>query len=126
MSWKTKPALPVGAIVSSLPDNHSIVVQADAGVRRARCAAGMPWTWDGVTFALLHPRARHYDEPARKTNDLSCVLRIAAGNRRVLLTGDIEGPSEADLLAQGALLQEKEINLESYYADWLPVATKNW
>ena len=98
-------ALPVGAIVSSLPDDHSIVVHADASVRRARCAAGMQWTWDGVTFALLHPRARHYDEPARKSNDLSCVLRIAAGNRRLLLTGDIEGPSEADLLTQGAALE---------------------
>ena len=98
-------ALPVGAIVSSLPDDHSIVVHAGASVRRVRCAAGMQWTWDGVAFALLHPQARHYDEPARKSNDLSCVLRIAAGNRRLLLTGDIEGPSEADLLTQGAALE---------------------
>ena len=98
-------ALPVGAIVSSLPDDHPIVVHADASVRRVRCAAGMQWTWDGVAFALLHPQARHYDEPARKSNDLSCVLRIAAGNRRLLLTGDIEGPSEGDLLAQGAALE---------------------
>jgi competence protein ComEC len=97
-------ALPVGAIVSSLPDDHSIVVHAGASVRRVRCAAGMQWTWDGVAFALLHPQARHYDDAARKSNDLSCVLRIAAGNRRLLLTGDIEGPSEADLLAQGAAL----------------------
>jgi competence protein ComEC len=97
-------ALPVGAIVSSLPDNHPIVVHAGAGVRRTRCAAGMQWAWDGVTFALLHPRARHYDEPARKSNDLSCVLHIAAGDRSLLLTGDIEAPSEADLLTQRAAL----------------------
>ncbi|HKU85554.1 MAG TPA: DNA internalization-related competence protein ComEC/Rec2 [Casimicrobiaceae bacterium] len=97
-------ALPVGTIVSSLPDNHPIVVHADASVRRTRCAAGMQWTWDGVTFRLLHPRPRHYDEPTRKSNDLSCVLHITAGDRRLLLTGDIEAPSEADLLVQGTAL----------------------
>jgi competence protein ComEC len=64
----------------------------------------MQWTWDGVTFTLLHPRPRHYDEPARKSNDVSCVLRIEAGDRHLLLTGDIEAQSEADLLAQGTAL----------------------
>ena len=96
--------VPVEALISSLPDDHPILVHAGRDVRRARCAAGMQWTWDGVTFTLLHPRPRHYDEPARKSNDLSCVLRIVAGDRRLLLTGDIEAPSEAELLVQGAPL----------------------
>ena len=97
-------ALPVEAVVSSLPDNHPVLVHAGPGVRRTRCAADMQWTWDGVTFTLLHPRPRHYDEPARKSNDVSCVLRIEAGDRHLLLTGDIEAQSEADLLAQGTAL----------------------
>jgi competence protein ComEC len=95
-------ALPVRALVSSLPDDHPILVHGDSGVRRTRCAAGMQWTWDGVVFTLLHPRPPHYGEAARRSNDLSCVLRIDAGARRLLLTGDIEAPSEADLLAQRA------------------------
>ena len=97
-------AVPVNAVVSSLPDDHPILLHAGPSVRRTRCAAGMRWTWDGVTFTLLHPRPNHYDEPARKSNDVSCVLRLDAGERRLLLTGDIEAPSEADLLAQGAEL----------------------
>ena len=97
-------ALPVSTVVSSLPYDHPILVHAGPGVRRMRCAAGMQWTWDGITFMLLHPRPRHYDEGARKSNDLSCVLRIAAGQRRLLLTGDIEARSEVDLLAQGIAL----------------------
>jgi competence protein ComEC len=45
---------------------------------------------------MLHPGA----EPlSRKTNDLSCVLRISAGGRAMLLTSDIEAVSEMALLA---------------------------
>ena len=51
-------------------------------------------------FALLHPAAG--DPAPRKVNDLSCVLRIAAGARSMLLTGDIERASEALLVARAA------------------------
>jgi hypothetical protein len=51
-----------------------------------------------VRFALLHPAT---DDPVpRKTNDLSCVLRVSAGARSMLLTGDIERASEALLVAR--------------------------
>lgn len=33
-----------------------------------------------------------------KSNHLSCVLRVEAGGRRMLLTSDIEAPDEAELL----------------------------
>ena len=49
---------------------------------------------------LLHPASEHYGDATRKTNDLSCVLRIeTAKAARVLLTGDIEARSEADAAA---------------------------
>lgn len=61
-----------------------------------RCAAGQRWNWDGVRFELLHPETAQ--ARAKKSNDLSCVLKVSAGGRSMLLTGDIERPAEADLL----------------------------
>ncbi len=72
------------------------------------CQAGQRWSWDGVDFAVLHPG----NEPAAeaggagrqpKTNHQSCVLRITAGNHRLLLTSDIEAADEAAILARAAL-----------------------
>ena len=60
------------------------------------CAAGHGWTWDGVRFEILHPKGA--GARARKTNDLSCVLKVSAGSRSMLLTGDIEKPAELELL----------------------------
>lgn len=70
-----------------------------AGVQGGRCEAGQRWSWDGVAFEVLHPAAGAYDGNS-KPNHLSCVLRIAAGGRRMLLTSDIEAPDEAALLAR--------------------------
>ena len=61
------------------------------------CVAGQRWVWDGVTFEVLHPAAEDYAGPARP-NHLSCVLRIEAGGRRMLLTSDIEAAAETALL----------------------------
>ena len=54
------------------------------------CVAGSEWVWDGVYFEILHPR----NHAAWEGNNLSCVLRVSAGNHRLLLTGDIETPVE--------------------------------
>jgi competence protein ComEC len=66
-----------------------------------RCAAGQRWHWDEVQFEVLHP-------PPGATegleNNASCVLRVSAGGHTLLLTGDIEAPAEAALVAQGAAL----------------------
>lgn len=56
------------------------------------CRRGQAWNWDGVAFAVLHPRS----ETAEQTdNDRSCVLRVATGQGSVLLPGDISGRVEA-------------------------------
>ncbi|MFX1677951.1 DNA internalization-related competence protein ComEC/Rec2 [Mitsuaria sp. CC2] len=67
------------------------------------CRRGQQWTWDGVRFAVLSPIADG-DAPrgskALKRNATSCVLRVDAAGRRVLLTGDIEAPQEARLVRE--------------------------
>jgi competence protein ComEC len=81
-------ALPVAELRSSVE-----------GMAGSRCAAGQRWHWDGVEFEMLYPDIAAYSVD-RKSNHLSCVLRITAGHQRMLLTGDIEAPDEAALLAQ--------------------------
>jgi competence protein ComEC len=64
------------------------------------CEAGQRWDWDGVRFEFLHPAAGTPLAEA-KPNALSCVLRVVdAAGRSVLLTGDIEAPQEAALVAR--------------------------
>ncbi|MDX1375866.1 MAG: ComEC/Rec2 family competence protein, partial [Burkholderiales bacterium] len=71
------------------------------GATHARCLRGLGWTWDGVEFSLLHPERDAARAAARRVreNDRSCVLRVRAGARAMLLTGDIERGVEAALVA---------------------------
>lgn len=62
------------------------------------CRRGDAWRWDGVEFEWLHPGHRELDGD----NDRSCVLRVRAGRHTLLLTGDIERPAEAELVASVA------------------------
>lgn len=64
-----------------------------------RCRSGMRWQWDGISFDVLHPDAGD----RRDGNNASCVVEVSAGRHRVLLTGDIEKPVEARLVAQNRL-----------------------
>lgn len=94
-------ALPVQRISSSLTDDHPLL----AGRAHSRCDDGQSWQWDGVRFDMLHPAPEGHGA-ARKSNALSCVLRVVdAQGRSLLLTGDIEAPQEAALLRRhGAAL----------------------
>jgi competence protein ComEC len=53
------------------------------------------WTW-------LHPPP---DRAFEHVNDTSTVIRIEAGGRRILLTGDVEAPAIAQLLATAVDLE---------------------
>jgi competence protein ComEC len=88
-------ALPVGWLLTSLPDFDPLVVQADPALR---CEAGRSWEWDGVRFELLHPARESYANFAVRDNDRSCVLAVAAPGGRFLLPADIERRSEEELL----------------------------
>jgi len=79
-------ALAVGKVLSSLGDG--------AG---EPCRNGQNWDWNGVRLTVLHPEAEDYAEK-RKSNNLSCVLRIEASGKRMLLTSDIEARDEAAML----------------------------
>jgi competence protein ComEC len=81
-------ALAVGEVRSSLTE-----------IGGERCLAGQRWNWNGVGFVVLHPAADGYGSE-RKSNNLSCVLQVDAGGRRMLLTSDIEARDEAALLAR--------------------------
>jgi competence protein ComEC len=69
-----------------------------------RCVAGERWEWDGVRFAFVHPSARMYDSK-RKSNDVSCVLRIEGSDgSSALLTGDVEALAEHEMVGGTAQL----------------------
>ncbi len=62
-----------------------------AGIEARACRRGDAWLWDGVRFRTLAPARREAG------NDASCVIEVAHGGRRALLTGDIESAAEATL-----------------------------
>ncbi|MDE2615617.1 MAG: DNA internalization-related competence protein ComEC/Rec2 [Burkholderiales bacterium] len=99
-------AQPDADLLSSLEDAHELQTLR----RSRRCMAGQVWDWDGVHFEVLHPPAGDYGR-ARRSNALSCVLRISNGLQTALLAGDIEKAQEARLVQEGAALR----------ADWLLV-----
>ena len=85
---------PQASLLSSIEDAHEL-----QSLRKStRCTAGQRWVWDGVTFEVLHPAAADY-ALTRKSNALSCVLRISNGDQTALLAGDIEAPQELLLAA---------------------------
>lgn len=88
-------AVPVGFLLTSLPDADPLVVQAE---RSARCVSGESWEWDGVRFEILHPERASYEARALRDNDRSCVLRVVARGATALLPADIEQRSEKALL----------------------------
>jgi len=79
---KRYPGLPVvGAAVGDLPS--------------IPCRAGTAWEWDGFRFDVLHPGV---NAGSSSDNDGSCVLRISGAGVRLLLPGDIEAPTERQLV----------------------------
>jgi len=89
---------PQAELLSSIEASNSLQTLRPA----TRCIAGQQWEWDGVHFAVIHPPAADYDK-ALKPNAMSCVLRISNGRRTALLTGDIEQPQEARLVAEASI-----------------------
>jgi competence protein ComEC len=88
--------VPVGWLATSLPDDHAM---AALPVTHRRCLDGESWDWDGVRFEMMHPRPDDY-ERMRQTNDLSCVLKVTAAGRTMLLTADIEARTESALVTR--------------------------
>ena len=64
-----------------------------------------------VAFEILHPLEADYEKEAGKSNDMSCVLKIASASGSILLTGDIEARSEAQLLRTSAASLRSDVML---------------
>ncbi len=86
---------PQATLLSSIEDDHEIRSLRDS----ERCVAGMRWQWDGVEFAVLHPGANDY-ELSKKSNAMSCTLRIVGAGSSALFVGDLEQAQELGLVAQ--------------------------
>lgn len=87
-------SLPVSRLFSSIPE-----------LAGEPCEAGNGWQWDGVRFSILHPEAGDYQRQIKKTNSMSCVLRVEAAGASVLLPGDIEAENEKALIARSPSLR---------------------
>lgn len=84
--------IPVGMILSSEIDLIPKFTSNDTIIKP--CYSGQHWHWDGIEFLMIHPDTFQ----TAKRNDHCCVLQIKAGKQKILLTGDIEMPSEKKLL----------------------------
>ena len=114
--------VPVKAMHTSLPPGHALLQTPDAEGRQpsqVACEAGQHWRWDGVDFDVMHPfdpiRSAAQGE-MRPDNAVSCVLRVRAHGRQVLITGDIESAQEAEMAArQGATELASEVLLVPHH-----------
>jgi competence protein ComEC len=109
-------AMPTREVLSSLEPEHSLLQgRGPRTPAHTRCEDGQSWTWDGVQFSVLHPRAADYAQQ-HKTNDVSCVLRIVdAQGRSALLAGDIEAPQEAALVQRHAAELHSDVLLVPHH-----------
>ncbi len=77
--------MPPPRVISGEPQRLPASLQAES------CRSGERWEWDGVHFVLWQWSG------ARNGNQASCVLLVEAGGERLLLTGDIDKPTEEAL-----------------------------
>ena len=91
----------VSDLVGKLPVQRILTSERlpDAAIAAFRCREGQQWSVNGVVIRVLHPSAGSPFEG----NNASCVVDVSAGNRHLLLTGDIEAAAEAWLLQRDDL-----------------------
>lgn len=85
----------VDRIATSVPDRFS-----NSHVFAQNCYEGQKWRWDGIDFQFLSPPSSMtiLDNQTLTANNASCVLHISNGKNSILLTGDIEKPTENNLV----------------------------
>ena len=75
------------------------------------CLAGQHWQWEGVNFQFLSPR--HTGTGSKNNN--SCVLKIESDYGSVLLTGDIEAPTEKILVQHQAKYLKSDVLIAPHH-----------
>lgn len=102
----------VDRMLTSVPfENHLAALP----VAQGPCVAGDAWEWDGVKFEFLHPLAADYEKEGGKSNDMSCVLKVTSVSGSILLTGDIEARSEAQLIARAGSKLHSDVLLVPHH-----------
>ncbi len=99
-------SVPTDWMLNSLPFEHPL---SAAPVQHIACVDGQRWQWDGVSFEVLYPESAQYRHPPPKTNNMSCVIRVASRHGTVLIAGDIEAEDEATLLRQRATALHSDV-----------------
>jgi len=97
-------AMPIDRLLSSIPE-----------LGGDKCHAGQRWEWDGVRFLILHPDSADYADPAKKPNNLSCVLRIETAGGSMLLPADIEADDEQALIERSSSLLRSTVLLVPHH-----------
>ncbi|MDZ7653109.1 MAG: DNA internalization-related competence protein ComEC/Rec2 [Burkholderiaceae bacterium] len=93
--------LPGTPVFTSIDPAHPMFADA-GGVQRCTDQDPVVSASGQLEARFLHPTAADYDE-RRSTNAMSCVLLLAFGAHRLLLTGDAPARQEAELLARDPL-----------------------
>ncbi len=86
------------SVIKAYPAVPIIASDGSLKLKSKACLREEKWIWDGVSFEFLHPPA-YFPYLA---NDSSCVLRIEAGGKVALLTGDIGKHVEYRLVKEQA------------------------
>lgn len=81
-----KQRIPIGEVISNGLGKYASF---------AHCRDTPAWEWEGVHFRFLNPKTAFSD-----SNNRSCVLKITANGRSMLLTGDIEKKAEDALVGR--------------------------
>jgi len=88
-----------GWLLHGLPLDSPLLKDAS---KPQHCARGQHWRWEGVAFEILNPAPAAYQEPGRRDNNYSCVLKVSIAGHSLLITGDGEKLVEQELLAEVA------------------------
>lgn len=104
-------SIPTSLLLTSVSAEHPL---SALPVAHRQCADGEAWEWDGVRFEVLHPIEADY-AAARKSNDVSCVLKVSAAGAAALLTGDIGARAEGELLARHGTNVAAEVLLPPHH-----------
>jgi competence protein ComEC len=120
-------SLPVGRVLTSIAPGHPAL----AGAPAERCASGQRFALGAAEVAVLHPLAGDYGRKL-PTNALSCVLMVRLGAQRVLLTGDLPGKQEAELIPRESSLRATLAvaphhgSRHSSSAEWVQAVAPQW
>jgi competence protein ComEC len=94
---------------------HLETTAAELGIAVLRPRRGVRLRVGGARIDVSHPGGPRSRAP--DVNNQSLVLRITHGRRAVLLTGDIEGEVERDMVARGAVIAADLLKVPHHGSD---------